>query len=282
MMGGSLTSSGQNAYNYTQDMGSVYVNHGYPIVIGNNSGVGSFGTMGKFLFGSTITGSRFFNPYISIKPVGVSIYNQPGVDGPTGMSGPSNTRTVKTAYTSPIFYSQVGDLALDNTDFTLISPDSINYGIEKYGNKTIDRAFIRNDVIVDFTKDDAGYLHFGRILNSGSTGGTGSVYGGIIFESDTNQIITPPAGARFWVSKIDGNILDTRQTSVPTNFVSTYYPEGQLEAQGNFPSILGNNGEVTSTGRNPYAYKRNEIFEYVKDNVINIEVGNIEGEIQAL
>lgn len=280
-MCGSLTSSGSNSYDYTTDMGSVFVNHGYPIVIGNNTGTVNAAEMGKFLFGSTMTGDRFYNPYISIKPLGINL----SIGGGTGASGPissNNLFTAKTAYTSPIFYAQVGDLTLDNTDFSLISPDSINYGIEKYGNKIIDRAFLKNDVLVDFRADDAAFLHFGRVLNAGSTGGTGSIYGGIIFQGETKQVVTPPAGSRFWVSKIDGNILDSRQTSVATTFVTTYYPEGQLSALGNFPNSLGAAGDVTSTGKNPQAYNKNDIFLYVKDDKIPMEqFGDIDGEVQA-
>jgi len=275
-MGGCLTGN-PSAYNYTKDMGNIFVNHGYPIVIGNNSGTVNPPEMGKFLFGSTMTGDRFYSPYISIKPLGINLST---IDGGTGASGPiTNTLfTAKTLFTSPIFYSQVGDLGLDNTDFSLISPDSINYGPEKYGNKTIDRAFLKNDVLVDFREDDAAFLHFGRILNAGSTGGTGSVYGGIIFQGETKQVVTPPAGARFWTSKIDGNILDSRQTSVPTSFVTTNYAEGQLAALGDLPNELDSSGQPASTGRNRQTFEANVFLNQLRRDTI--EAGNIEGEVQ--
>lgn len=265
-----LTANSANPYNYTKDMGNIYVNHGYPVIAPNNTSLNAAVSMGSFFHGSTVTGDSFYAPYIVIKPLGLQ---DQGFDGGTGMSGgETEIRLVKTAFTSPIFNSQIGDLVIDNTDFVFVSPDDIGVrDRQKYGNKVIDRLIVKNESVVDYTNDTAGYLHFGRILNSGSTGGTGSVYGGILFQGEKDQFVVPPAGARLWISRIDGNTIDSRQKTMSVGFVATNFPEGKLDKLGNFPSELDASGTVTSTGKNPNAFNQNLIANAKMENQLGLE-----------
>jgi hypothetical protein len=137
---------------------------------------------------------------------------------------------------------------------------------------------VKNDCIVNHNNDEGGYLHFGRIINSGSTGGTGSVYGGIIFQNEVNQLLIPPSGARYWISRIDGNIVDSRQKTMSVGFVATNYPEGNLSGM---PSEVDANGTVTVTStKNPKAYQANEIATKTNPNFeMDLETGNPEEQI---
>jgi hypothetical protein len=248
-----------SAKDYTKDFGKVFVNHGYPVVAPNTN----VGTVGVFQFGSRLTGNDYYCSLINLKSVG----NQNSSGGKP-----------KTAFTTLFMNSDVGDMVLDNSDFVFISPESmVTQDIRKYGNKNIDRLFVRDNSNIDISSDIHGYLHFGRILSAGSTGGTGSVYGGIVFQGDNNQVFTPAAGTRLWVSVIDGQVTDNRQQSMLLGYVATNQPVGKL-ADGNLPGSLDSTGVVSSTTLfSPYSsyvgYKNPTVTEHL--NLTELEQGDI-------
>jgi len=269
-MGMTITGSNPSAIDYRKYMGDIYVTHGYPYVWPNRYGEwdGSTEFSGKFAYGSSLTGTNYYAPFIEMKSFSKPMSSTGGIQ--------TTTQSYKTAFFTPILNSSIADLSLDNTDLLFISPDRILGEDEsKYGNKTIDRAMLKNSVSINFTEDDGGYLRFGRVLNAGSTGGTGAVYGGLVFNNEENQIILPPEGARFWVSRIDGGVLDVRQPTMDNTYVASYSNDGELALNGNFPSVLDPSGLPQSTGRRTDEYVQADLTRGRK-NILGTEFGSFD------
>lgn len=211
---------------HVQNAGKTKITHGYP-QIANGHYFGA--TEGYYIHGSPLTGTAYYRPVVESttysNPVGKIVSVASGMN------------------------SQIGDMVLKNSNFILIDDDPIQNETTS-GQKTIDRVIVQESATVDMSTDGGGYLHIGRILNAGSTGGTGSVYGGVLFESDSNCILKPAAGHRFWVSNINGKTTDSRQPNMLLSYVVSNPDVGASE----FPSSLDNQGAVQSTSlENPYS-----------------------------
>lgn len=242
--GKSLTAP-SNAYDYTANYGSVYVNHGYPIAVPNRNS----SSFGIFQHGSMVTGDAYRASLIEAKSVG-KVNNSGG----TADSSVNSTRP-KSAFVTSILNSQVGDMVIDNTDYIFLSPENFPISSkQKYGNKTVDRLFVKDNSNVDISQDTHGYIHFGRVL-SATAGYTGSIYGGVIFQGDNNEVFYPAAGTRLWISALGGNITDNRQQSMPVAFVAS----NNIPGTGEMPNALVGSTVSSTSKQNPYSYIRNEI-----------------------
>lgn len=125
--GQSLTAPA-STYNYTKDYGSIFVNHGYPLVVPNRNP--QYQSLGVFQYGSMLTGDTYRANLISASSVG--LVN--GSIGSTGISGgiisTVDTTRPKSAFVTSILNSQVGDMVLENTDYLFLSPGKHVY--DKY------------------------------------------------------------------------------------------------------------------------------------------------------